>query len=263
MTFNSSLPEWNKAATAPTQTKKDNGWGTDEKPAASMFNWFFNTTYLALQELQQEAASTDKAQMLKITNDTGDVTISAGVTTDDILAKIVAAGAGYRTFYGIANCVNNPSAASPIRGIVHFTSATIGYVLAFTPINDMYVNYCNGGTWTGWNKILTDKNPTWTNLTLTGGTTPFQTRTPRYAKISNEVIIEGEITAIPSAGITMATLPVGYRPPQLRIFKVAHNSSITNDGATIYVQTDGTIFIQAIANTTTSISLMGIRFFTS
>ncbi|MBT2723043.1 hypothetical protein [Bacillus sp. ISL-46] len=101
----------------------------------------------------------------------------------------------------------------------------------------------------------------WTNLTLTGGTTAFQTRTPRYAKIGNQVVIEGEITAVPNNNITMATLPVGYRPPQLRIFKCAHNSGISNEGATIYVNTDGTIIIQAIANTNTSISLMGISFY--
>lgn len=102
----------------------------------------------------------------------------------------------------------------------------------------------------------------WTDLTLTGGATTFSGRTPRYTKQGNQVIVEGEITALAAAGITMATLPVGFRPPVLRVFKVAHNSSATNDGATIYVNTDGTIFVQAIANTTTSISLMGISFFT-
>jgi hypothetical protein len=73
MSFNASLPEWNKTATPPPQTKKDNGWEAEEHPPASWFNWFFNTTYLALQELQQEAAPLDTAQMYKLTQDNGEL----------------------------------------------------------------------------------------------------------------------------------------------------------------------------------------------
>lgn len=55
MPFNKPLPEWNKTATKPAQFKLDEGWQVEEKPPASIFNWLQNTTFAALQELQQYA----------------------------------------------------------------------------------------------------------------------------------------------------------------------------------------------------------------
>jgi hypothetical protein len=49
------LPEWNKAASKPAQTKLDNGWSAEEKPPAAVFNWLQNQTFLALKELQENA----------------------------------------------------------------------------------------------------------------------------------------------------------------------------------------------------------------
>jgi hypothetical protein len=104
-----------------------------------------------------------------------------------------------------------------------------------------------------------NSSPTWTNLTLQNGTTAFSGRTPRYTKVGTEVIVEGEIVA---SGIgTIATLPVGFRPPALRSFKVSQNWSASNDGATIYVNTDGVVTLQVAANLSQSISLMNIRFY--
>lgn len=60
MPFNQSLPTWEKTASTPSSDKLTNGWAADEKPPASIFNWFFNTVYLALQELQQEAINVDQ-----------------------------------------------------------------------------------------------------------------------------------------------------------------------------------------------------------
>ncbi|UQD52298.1 hypothetical protein C0971_09960 [Bacillus methanolicus] len=53
MPFQSKLPEWNKQGAEPPQTIKDNGWEAGQKPPADYFNWFFNTVYLALKELQE------------------------------------------------------------------------------------------------------------------------------------------------------------------------------------------------------------------
>lgn len=46
-----NLPEWNAPGVEPPQSKKDNGWGTGEKPPSDWFNWFFNKTYNALKSL--------------------------------------------------------------------------------------------------------------------------------------------------------------------------------------------------------------------
>lgn len=51
MPINTILPEWNKAAEKPAQYKLDEGWKAQEKPPASVFNWFFNTTYHALLDI--------------------------------------------------------------------------------------------------------------------------------------------------------------------------------------------------------------------
>lgn len=244
MPFNSALPEWNKTAAAPTTTKKNAGWSAGEKPPASIFDWFFNTTFLALQELQQKAVG----PITEIIN--GDANTLSG-TKFYLLSGTPVNAPTNDAAYAILNVLTNDAGTTKTQEAYNVSTG------------GKYTRKLQSGTWSAWEKILTDKAPTWTNLTLTGGTTPFQTRTPRYTKIAGQVIIEGEITAVSSNGITMATLPAGYRPPQLRIFKCAHNSGISNEGATIYINTDGTIIIQAIANTTTSISLMGISFFTS
>ncbi|TQK41979.1 hypothetical protein FB479_11680 [Brevibacillus sp. AG162] len=57
MSYNSPLPEWNKSEPKPNQTKLDEGWKPEEKPPASVWNWFMNTTYKALKELQEKAVA--------------------------------------------------------------------------------------------------------------------------------------------------------------------------------------------------------------
>ncbi|WP_240326837.1 tail fiber protein [Aeribacillus pallidus] len=46
-----NLPEWNAPGVEPPKSKKDSGWGIQEKPPADWFNWFFNRTYNALKSL--------------------------------------------------------------------------------------------------------------------------------------------------------------------------------------------------------------------
>jgi hypothetical protein len=107
------------------------------------------------------------------------------------------------------------------------------------------------------------QNPTWTNLTLQNGATVFSSRTPRYTIVGNEVIVEGEINGVSTVNVVIGTLPTGFRPPTTRLFKVAQNWTTSNDGATVFVNTDGTITVQTLASVSQSISLMGIRFFIS
>lgn len=267
MPFEKSLPEWNKAGTEPPQSLKDSGWAANQKPPADYFNWFFNTVFLALQELQQRgytqeeitqlissAATTAQdnltghtsrkdnphavtksqvglgnvdnvqqatksefnthnndatrhittdernkwnamlpsssytaadvlaklktvdgqgsgvdadlldgynsdyfapanlAQMLKITNDNGGVTISVSNTTQDFLATIVSKGVGMNTFYCVGGAVNAPSSKSA-RGISYLSAANYGIVLAVDFSNTMFINYLDNGNWVGWSQI--------------------------------------------------------------------------------------------------------------
>lgn len=59
MAYTAGLPTWNKAGVAPNATKQNAGWGVDENPPADWFNWQWNLTFKALQELQQKAANID------------------------------------------------------------------------------------------------------------------------------------------------------------------------------------------------------------
>ncbi|MBC2148078.1 SGNH/GDSL hydrolase family protein [Listeria booriae] len=53
--FKQALPEWQKAGTKPPSGMITGGWASNQKPPADYFNWFFNTTYMALKELQEVA----------------------------------------------------------------------------------------------------------------------------------------------------------------------------------------------------------------
>jgi hypothetical protein len=91
-----------------------------------------------------------KAQMTKITTDTGDVNIKVNITTGDILQSIANAGVGFNTFYGVSGCVNNPSTGS-IRGFSHINTTGNGIVYAQDTNGVIYTNSLVSGVWSGWN----------------------------------------------------------------------------------------------------------------
>lgn len=122
----------------------------------------------------------------------------------------------------------------------------------------IYVRNKYQTTWGPWS--VTGNDLVFTNVTLQNGAVAAAGRIPRYSKNGELVVVEGEIGSVASNTI-IGTLPAGYRPPSLRIFKMGLNSSATNDGATVYVNTDGTIVVQVSANTTQNIALNGIIFY--
>lgn len=50
--INNNAPVWNAAGAEPTTELKNSGFTAGYKPPAAYFNWFFNKTSLAIQELQ-------------------------------------------------------------------------------------------------------------------------------------------------------------------------------------------------------------------
>lgn len=60
MPFTQELPEWKATGTKPPQSKLDTGWQIGERPPSGWWNWLLNRTYLAVQELQQEAINVDQ-----------------------------------------------------------------------------------------------------------------------------------------------------------------------------------------------------------
>ncbi|HAB9977094.1 TPA_asm: hypothetical protein GYW94_08360 [Listeria monocytogenes] len=54
--FNSILARWEATGTKPPESTLQNGWLAGTKPPADWFNWYFNSTYQALKEIQELAA---------------------------------------------------------------------------------------------------------------------------------------------------------------------------------------------------------------
>ena len=225
MAFNAELPEWNKTAAAPPQTNKDNGWAAEDYPPASWFNWFFNVTYLALQELQQEAAPIDTAQMAKLTKDDGyvDDTISG---TD--LNNLLKTG-----FYYGNNLINAPGGTAFHRITVFSASVTSLIQEATTNGGDKYIRSLSSGVWGRWVFQLNDNTPTWTTLTLQNGAQVYTPGAdPQFCKIGKVVYIQGAVKNI-TAPITIATLPVGFRPNRMTHAFSQASSLDANNVATV------------------------------
>ncbi|MFB8733917.1 hypothetical protein ACEQPO_08165 [Bacillus sp. SL00103] len=55
MALQKELPQWENAGQKPPQSKISEGFKPLDHPPADWFNWFFNGTYEALKELQDEA----------------------------------------------------------------------------------------------------------------------------------------------------------------------------------------------------------------
>ncbi|PZM62819.1 phage tail protein [Paenibacillus dendritiformis] len=56
MAFKKPLPEWKQPGIRPPESKIKEGYQVLDKPPAAWMNWQMNTTYEALQELQEKAA---------------------------------------------------------------------------------------------------------------------------------------------------------------------------------------------------------------
>ncbi|WP_239079718.1 hypothetical protein [Listeria seeligeri] len=54
--FNSILARWEAVGTKPPESTIENGWLAGTKPPADWFNWYFNSTYQALKEIQELVA---------------------------------------------------------------------------------------------------------------------------------------------------------------------------------------------------------------
>lgn len=218
-------------------------------------------------------------QVPKITLDNGGATIAVSAKTDNILDKIVAAGAGVNTIY-CADVVENgniPSKSS-WRGISFFNSATFGFVMAKDYKGNFFTNYYNNGTWIGWtehvnsSEIIPKTGGTftglvtlsggvklpgdvpWTNLTLVNGATTDAGNTPRYMRQGDVIYIVGAVTNVTDS-MTIANLPVGIRPTSNCSFA---NSYLSTDlkkyAGEINVRTDGRITVDWMWNNVKSVS---------
>lgn len=90
-------------------------------------------------------------EITKITSDTGSTKLSA-MSGEDTLAKFNAAGKGFHTMYIQAGATNVPVSGA-YRALGHLTGDGVGWLMAIQANGSVYVNYMNGGNWTGWRTL--------------------------------------------------------------------------------------------------------------
>lgn len=103
MPFTQELPEWKATGTKPPQSKLDTGWQIGERPPSGWWNWLLNRTYLAVQELQQEAINTDQKG------------VANGVASLGADGKVPASQ---------LNVSSPPDASTTVKGIVMLENST-------------------------------------------------------------------------------------------------------------------------------------------
>ena len=94
----------------------------------------------------------------QITGDTGAV---KEVLNQNVTAQIASKTAGVYTFSSAAGIAGAPTTSEAYRYLVHKTTSTHGWVIAFGVSGAVYTNYINSGTWTGWKPIYTQDTPLW------------------------------------------------------------------------------------------------------
>lgn len=229
----------------------------------------FDQLIAAVNQVEADNNSMDadvraKAQMSKVTNDTGGTKITVTSTSGDVLSEIVKLGKGVHTFYAVTNSKNLPPSGVSIRGIAHMTDVSYGWAWATDYRNNLYINYYDapGGGWKGWKTILNSTDRTqYTNIPLQNGWKNYGGSDPTAQyKINGlgEVRIKGTIKGgTMASGTTLFTLPEGYRPQQRHI----HVAQGNNDQfVRVLVETSGAVTLFTAMTSNGWLSLDGLTF---
>lgn len=100
------------------------------------------------------------AKALQMIADDGDVEYVYNKSDNpDILVKIAAIPIGMHTAYSQSGVTNNPKTVEAWRMLIHKTSATNVWVLAFGSSGSIYSNYKDGNGWKGWRAIYNVGSP--------------------------------------------------------------------------------------------------------
>lgn len=112
------------------------------------------------------AASTHKhdsdyiAKALQMVGDDGDVEFTYSASANpDLLAKIAAMPVGMHTAYSQSGVTNNPKTIEAWRMLIHKTSATNIWVIAFGSSGSVYTNYKDSNGWKGWRAVYNVGSP--------------------------------------------------------------------------------------------------------
>lgn len=158
--FDKELPEWNATGTKPPQSTIEAGWKAKQKPPADYFNWFFNTTYFALKEVQEKvllASDTTTWQKFPVTTIDGLPYSSNSIDDWDDLLSIKAMEVAIS---GLVLTKNKPPEGVYFDVSIHRRTATTGHVIAVDMANNTLwlrsrSGRVGGETWSDWLKIET------------------------------------------------------------------------------------------------------------
>lgn len=100
------------------------------------------------------------AKALQMVADDGDVEYTFSTSANpDLLAKIAAMPIGMHTAYSQSGVANNPKTVEAWRMLIHKTSATNIWVIAFGSSGSIYTNYRDNTGWKGWRAIYDVGSP--------------------------------------------------------------------------------------------------------
>lgn len=100
------------------------------------------------------------AKGLQMIADNGDVEYAYNKSDNpDILAKIAAMSIGMHTAYSQSGVTNNPKTIEAWRMLIHKTSTSSIWVLAFGSSGSIYSNYKDANGWKGWRAIYNVGSP--------------------------------------------------------------------------------------------------------
>lgn len=174
----------------PIQRKYDFQPGT--KISSTHIDEEFNQLISQLNQIEDDDISKDtdvrsKAQMNKVTTDTGAAKWNITDPAKDLLQELFKTPVGFQTFYAVAGTVNSPPGSGSIRGIFHQTSPGHGWVMAIDYVNNLYTNYVAANVWTGWKKYnaVSDKQETLWNGSAFMGSTSTVTPTKKISECRN------------------------------------------------------------------------------
>jgi hypothetical protein len=151
----------------------------------------------------KQVATTDLAQMSKLTLDTG---YTKDISSTDLNTQLTSG------FYYGQNLTNAPEGTLYHRITNMFTSATSGIQEATTNAGNVYIRTMTGGVWGSWVTQLNGNDPTWFNITPNTGVTVYTGNVAKYCKVGDMVFIRAAFGNIATNSTNVFTLPVGFRP---------------------------------------------------
>lgn len=100
------------------------------------------------------------AKALQMVGDNGDVEYTYNTSDNpDLLVKITQMPIGMHTAYSQSGVTNNPKTVEAWRMLIHKTSATSIWVLAFGSSGSIFSNYRDSNGWKGWKAIYDVGSP--------------------------------------------------------------------------------------------------------